>query len=254
LTVKFAVYAGILIHDEILGQIDIDGDKVMSEAELSVWVANTWAPEISISLDRETTIPVNGDTARATAPGQPDLVLVSNPLMIEVAVPIPADGLPHELLIRNDYESDRSDYDLQILAAPGTEGTQLSNNGRAMVIQFETDPEAVGGELSQSSFTTVLNSDEKSFGEKLMDNITIIGGGLLLLVALGWLGFLRWNEGKRAAAEAARVRTKADTRKAKAGVKAERPQNGARSEPMVRQNHASKKKPVAVRTIDAPDE
>ncbi len=204
MAVKFAIFAGILIRDEIVAQIDLDGDGQMSDPELNVWIENTWAPEISLSLDALTTIPVNGETAHASWVGQPDLVLLSQPLMVEVDVAIPDDGLPHQLLIRNDYESHRSDYDLQILTMESTSGEQLSNNGRAMVVEFETDPDAADGELSQASFTSVLYSADKSFMDKVMDQILWIGIGIIVIAAGAWLGYLRYKEKKAVKAAAAK--------------------------------------------------
>lgn len=206
MTVKFALFAGILIQDEMIELIDIDGGEQLSEAELGVWLDNTWAPAISISIDAQTNVPINSEVARVIAPAQPNLLFLSEPLLIEVDVPIPTDGLPHQLLIRNDYESHRSDYDLQVLTAPGTEARELSNNGRAMVVEFETDPEAEGGELSQASFSAVITSDDKSFMDKVMDQILWIGIGLLALAVVGWLGYLRHAEAKTVkAAEAAKA-------------------------------------------------
>jgi hypothetical protein len=248
MAVKFALFAGILIQDEISGQIDIDGDGQFSDAELRVWIDNVWGPTMSMSLDAQTSIAIDSTTAHASVLGDPSLVLLSQPLLIEVDVPVPMDGLPHQLLIRNDYESHRSDYDLQVLTAPGAEGEQLSNNGRIMVVEFETDPEAEGGELSQASFSSVLNSAEPSVMDRITDNLLWIGLGVLGLAVVGWLGYLRLAERRAAQAEAAAKAAK------KSGSAKSRAQAETRSAQKVRQSQASKKKPVAVKTIDAPDE
>lgn len=250
MAVKFAVFAGILIQDEIVGQIDVDGDGLLADSELIAWIDNVWGPAMSMSLDAETTIPINSGTAHAHVEGDPSLVFLSSPLLIEVDVQIPTDGLPHQLLIRNDFESYRSDYDLQILTSEGTEGEQLSNNGRAMVIEFETDPDAAGGELTQASYSTVINSADESFLDKLMNNVLWIGLAVLALAVVGYLGYLRRAEHKAAAAAQARARSKppSPTSGKKSGT------NQARSVQKVRQSQAKTKKPVAVKTIDAPDE
>lgn len=140
-----------------------------------------------------------------------------------MTAPIPTDGKEHSLLIRNDYSSLHSEYQLELLAGPGVNAKQKSNAGKNMVVSFRTDPSLAHGPTTQVGFSVTTAASSGSWLDQIRDHwLWLVLGAMFGAVGI-WLALARRRD------QAARPVA-------------------------VRQIQASRKKPVAVRTIEAPDE
>jgi hypothetical protein len=224
ITVRVSLLAGIESYVGFQNELDQRGNPEITEAELGYWLRNVWLPAMAVELDGDP-IELDMETVSSTWSGPPEGVFLSQPMVIAVNVPIPLDGEQHTLLIRNDYAPFHSEYQLELLAAPGTEAEEASNEGRYMAIRFRTDPSSPGGAATQTSLSVNGATGKQSWADRIANQWPwIVAAGLIGGVSI-WL-------------VTARIRDQAAADSAKS----------------VRQNQASRKKPVAVKTIDAPDE
>ena len=140
-----------------------------------------------------------------------------------MTAPIPTDGEEHTLLVRNDYSSLHSEYQLELLAGPGVRAKQESNAGKNMVVSFRTDASLAPGPTTQAGFSVTTAASSGSWLDQNRDHwLWLVLGAMFGAVGI-WLALVRRRD------QAARPVA-------------------------VRQIQASRKKPVAVRTIEAPDE
>jgi hypothetical protein len=224
ITVQVSLLAGLESYFAFQTELDQRGNPEISDAELGYWLRNFWIPAMAIEIDG---VPVALDMGSVSAmySGPPEGVFLTQPLVVSVAAPIPLDGEEHTLLIRNNYAPFHSEYQLELLTAPGTEAEQATNEGKYMAVRFRTDPASPGGAATQASFSVTGATGKRSWLDRITDGWPWIAAAGLVGAVLAWL-------------VVARIRDQA----------------GARSEMSVRQSQAKRKKPVAVKTIDAPDE
>ena len=222
LTIRVGLLGGIESYRALQYELDQRGDPAISEAELTTWLQRSWIPTIGVEIDGDPIL-LNTLNTSASFDGAPETVFLSQPLIVAVSVPIPTDGKEHTLLIRNDYSSLHSEYQLELLAGPGVRAEQQSNAGRNMVVSFRTDPTLAPGPTTQAGFSVTSAASGKSRLDQIRDYWLWIIVGVMFGAVGVWLALARRND------QAVRPVT-------------------------VRQNQASRKKPVAVRTIEAPDE
>jgi hypothetical protein len=224
ITIRISLLGGIQSYRALQTEVDQRGDPALSQAEIATWLRHSWIPAMAIEIDGQP-MTLDDSTVTGSFAGEPDALFLANPMVVTVTVPIPLDGKKHLLLIRNDYSSFHSDYQLEVLIAPGTEAEQASDSGKNMAVRFQTDPSAPDGTATQATLTIVTTAGSPSVVDRIADLWQWIIAGLLLAGVLGWLVWARLSD-----------------------------QAATRSATAVRQTQASRKKPVAVRTIDAPDE
>jgi hypothetical protein len=222
LTIRVGLLGGIESYRALQYELDQRGDPAISGAELTSWLQRSWIPTVGIELDGEQVL-LNTLNTSASFDGAPETVFLSQPLVVTVSVPIPTDGEEHTLLIRNDYSSLHSEYQLELLAGPGVRSEQKSNAGKNMVIRFRTDPTLAPGPTRQAGFSVASAASSGSSLDQILDHWLWIAIGAMFGAVGVWLAVARRKD------QAARPVA-------------------------VRQSQARRKKPVAVRTIEAPDE
>jgi len=222
LTIRLGLLGGIESYRALQYELDQRGDPAISDAELTSWLQRWWIPTISIELDGDPVL-LNTLNASASFEGAPEMVFLSQPLVVAVTAPIPPDGKEHTLLIRNDYSALHSEYQLELLAGPGVHAEQKSNAGKNMVVAFRTDPTLSSGPTTQAGFSVTSAASSGSWLDQIRDHWIWIAVGVMFGAVGIWLALARRRD------QAARPVA-------------------------VRQIQASRKKPVAVRTIEAPEE
>jgi hypothetical protein len=222
LTIRFGLLGGIESYRALQYELDQRGDPAISDAELTTWLQRSWIPTVGVELDGDPVL-LNTLNTSASFDGVPETVFLSQPLVVAVSVPFPTDGKEHTLLIRNGYSSLHSEYQLEVLAGPGVRAEQKSNAGQNMVVSFRTDPTLAPGPTTQAGFSVTGVADSSSTLDQLRDHWLWIAVGVMFGAVGVWLALARKKD------QAVRPVT-------------------------VRQSQASRKKPVAVRTIEAPDE
>jgi hypothetical protein len=224
ITIRVDLLGGSESYRALQFELDQRGDPAISAAELDTWLRRSWIPAMGIEIDGEPVL-LNSANTVASFDGPPEMVFLVQPLVVSVSLPAPGDGEEHTLLIRNEYSLLHTEYQLEMLTGPGVQAEQASNAGMGMAIRFRTDPAIAAGPATQASFSVVTASGEDSWLDQVRDQwIWLAMAGMVGAVGL-WLGLAR-----------------------------RRDQTVARSVSTVRQIQASRKKPVAVKTIEAPDE
>jgi len=222
LTIRIGLLGGIESWRALQYELDQRGDPAISDAELTSWLQRSWIPTIGIEIDGDPVL-LNTLNTSASFDGAPETVFLSQPLVVAVSVPIPTDSKEHTLLIRNDYSSLHSEYQLELLAGPGVRAEQKSDAGKNMVVSFRTDPILAPGPTTQAGLSVTSAVGSGTWLDQIRDHWLWIAVGVMFSAVGVWLVLARRKD------QAARPVA-------------------------VRQSQASRKKPVAVRTIEAPDE
>ena len=219
LTIRVGLLGGIESYRALQYELDRRGDPDVSAAEIDAWLRMIWIPAVVVELDGQR---VQLDTVNTTASfvGAPEEVFLAQPLVIAVHVPIPVDGKRHELRIRNSYSLFHTEHQLEVQTGPGVDAKPSANAGSESVVSFRTDPGLAPGPTTLVSSSTITASDDRPWLSSIW--IWLVIAGPMITVSL-WLYVARRRD------------------------QAVRPV-------AVRQSQATRKKPVAVRTIDAPDE
>jgi hypothetical protein len=221
--IRIGLLGGSESYRALQYELDQRGDPELSTSEIETWLRRSWIPAMAVELDGQ---PILLNTLNATASfgGTPDELFLAQPLVVSVSVPIPPDGEQHELRIRNDYGALHAEYQLELRAGTNVEAKASANTGVETVVRFRTDPTAAPGPATLVSYTASPAIGEQS----LIDKITAQWIWLVIAALVGAVG--AWL------------------------VVARRTDQAARPATTVRHSQASRKRPVAVRTIAAPDE
>ena len=239
------LFAGYLAAPDLKAQIDTDGDQEFTQRELDAWLASEWARQVGMEIDSLVNLMTQA-TLAVSYTGSPDDMFVSLPVSIVATASAPLDGVEHTLLIRNRYQSYRSDYQAELFASTGVEAELTSSSGEITMIGFTTDPSAAGGALTSVDVSAVgPASVDKSWGDQLKDSLLWVLVGIAIIAVVAWLGVMRLKERSEARAKLAREQPRSRTKGA--------PGSG-QPEKRVRQSQTTRKKAVAVKTIDAPEE
>ena len=239
------VYAGYIAAPDLKAEIDTNGDGQFTQAELDGWLAADWARQVGIEIDSLVNLMTQA-TLSVSYDGSADEMFITAPVAIVAIVPAPQDGTEHTLLIRNRYQSYRSDYQVELFASKATDAELTANRGEVVTIRFTTDPTATSGDLVRLDASAVgLAGASRLLRGRLGDALLWIVIGVAIAGVAGWLVVLRLRE---RAQSRSRSLPKQSGRRPAAIAKANQ------SAKMVRQSQATKKKTVAVRTIDAPEE
>jgi hypothetical protein len=223
-TITVSLLGGSESYRALQYELDQRGDPELSDAEIGAWLRGVWLPAMAFEIDNGP-VPIDPSQVEAAFGGPPKEMFLNNPLVLTVRIPVPPDGKAHRLTVRNDYAQEHAEYRLELLTAPGTEASVTDDSARDWSISFKTDPASPGGTAILASLTVAGGSGSASILDLLRDNAVWIVAVLIVVGVVGWLVLARLQD-----------------------------QAAARLAKPVRQSQASRKKPVAVRTIDAPDE
>ncbi|HQY31244.1 MAG TPA: hypothetical protein PK691_08160 [Thermomicrobiales bacterium] len=200
--VRTDLFAGDLIYLDLIAELDADGDGNLTESEITTWISTHWRPTTAFQIDAKTdAAPTAPMSAAFTGPLTG--LFVAQPLSTVTTFAIPTDGLPHTLVVKQNYRWEQADYQFSLLTGTGAEASLASNTGRVVVVNFETDPQATGGNPVEVDSGSVLASQRRTFGERLQDAWLCIVSGL---IALGVVGWLLWNRRRDAQASKAPVK------------------------------------------------
>ena len=203
ITVRTDLFAGEIAFKDLIAELDTDGDGNITDVELQSWVATFWRPQIAYQIDTLTDAALTAPIT-ASFTGPVDTLFYVDPLTIIATFPIPTDGLPHSLVVKDDYRWSQSDYQLTLLGGEGVDGSLTSNSGQVAVIDFETDPEAAGGNPTELDSSFATGSSNQSFVDKVKDAWLWILVGVIALGVIGWLIWERRKEAAMAATPAPR--------------------------------------------------
>lgn len=224
ITIRFGLLGGSESYLGLQYELDSRGDPEVTATELATWLRRSWIPSVAITIDDQP-LPLDESTVSASHDGLPEQLFLTQPLVLAIQAPIPADGQRHTLEISNNYYALHSEYQLEVLLGPGAVADVVRNDGASVEIRFETDPALPAGTPTLASFATI----QAPGGDSWQDRLAGVWLWLVIALLAGAVAvWLVW----------ARRRDQAPIRPAA----------------NVRQNHARRKKPVAVRTIEAPDE
>jgi hypothetical protein len=223
ITIRIGLLGGTESYRALQYELDQRGDPELSTAEIETWLRRSWIPAMAVEMDGQ---PILLNTLNTTASfdGAPAELFLAQPLVVAVNVPIPPDGKQHELRIRNDYGALHTEYQLELRAGTDVEAKASANTGVETVVRFRTDPAAAPGPATLVSYSASTATGDKSVINSVAAQWLWLAIAALVGVVGAWL------------------------------VAARRKDQAARPATAVRHSQASKKRPVAVRTIDAPDE
>jgi hypothetical protein len=209
---RIDLFAGVVAYKDLIAEIDTNGDGALPQAELDAWIKTVWRPGIAFQIDKLTD-EAPGAAMAATFAGPVSTLFLSEPLTILATIPIPTDGLPHELVVKDEYRWPQSDYQLQLLNGQGTSASLASNTGRVMVVNFETDPLAAGGNPVEADASIVLAKSKTGFGERVKSNLLWILVAVFALAVGFWLALARFRERESPSASPPKRVTKPTPRK-----------------------------------------
>jgi hypothetical protein len=223
IAIRIGLLGGSESYRALQYELDQRGDPELSTAEIETWLRRSWIPAMAVELDGQPIL-LNSLNTTASFDGTPAELFLAQPLVVAVNVPIPLDGEQHKLRIRNDYAALHAEYQLELRAGTSVEAKASTNTGIETVVRFRTDPAAAPGPATLVSYTASAANGDKSLPAKIVEQWMWLVIAALVGAVGAWLVVARHKD------QAARPAT------------------------AVRHSQASRKRPVAVRTIDAPDE
>lgn len=138
---SFAIGGGILANEQVLADLDANGDGVVDPAERTAWIVAVLG-DLRVTLDGHD-VPLDPTAVSTQFPAKlDDFHLGLSPLILTLTVPIPATNgkADHRLTVRDDYHLDRTDFFLDVQTAAGAAIVDQSWPGRTVRIAFATDP------------------------------------------------------------------------------------------------------------------
>lgn len=143
---SLAIGGGILANELVLADLDPNHDGAADDAEQRAWIAGVLG-DLRITLDG-TDVPLDPTAVTAQLPPLEDFHLGLAPLVLSLAVPLPATNgvAERRMTVRDNYHLDRTDYLLDVQTASGVELADQAWPGRTVRLIFTTDPSAAGGD------------------------------------------------------------------------------------------------------------
>lgn len=186
ITIRTDLFAGEIAFKDLIAEVDTNADGTITDAELQTWVEAFWRTNIAYQIDTLTDAALSS-AMTASFTGPVETLFYVDPLTIITTFDIPADGLPHTLIIKDDYRWTQSDYQMTLLGGDGVEGSLASNTGQVAVINFETDPNATGGNPTELDSSFASGAVKTSFIDRVKYAWLWIVVGAIALAVVGWL-------------------------------------------------------------------
>ncbi len=141
---SFAIGGGILANELVLAEIDPNGDGTADNAETVAWLGK-YLGNVQVLIDNAV-VPLSPQAATISVPKLDDFHLGLSPIIVtaQIAVPAASADTQHNLLVKNDYRIDRTDFGFDVETATGTTLVNQGWPGTSSRITFTADPAMAG--------------------------------------------------------------------------------------------------------------